>query len=63
MEQTLAGLGERAFLMHNVHEDEPVVFKTRWALSYLAGPLTRSQLKLLGGTHATPATGSGPSSF
>src|ERR1044072_8840987 len=35
MEQTLAGLGARIFLMNNVHEDEPVVFETRWCLSYL----------------------------
>jgi hypothetical protein len=47
MEQTLAGLGNRIFLMHNVHEDEPVVFETRWCLSYLRGPLTRTQIKRL----------------
>ncbi len=47
MEQTLAGLGNRIFLMHNVHEDEPVVFETRWCLSYLRGPLTRTQIKTL----------------
>ena len=47
MEQTLAGLGKRRFLLHNVHEDEAVVFNTRWAMSYLAGPLTRDQIKLL----------------
>ncbi len=47
MEQTLAGLGNRIFLMNNVHEDEPVVFETRWCLSYLRGPLTRSQIKQL----------------
>jgi hypothetical protein len=45
MEQTLAGLGKRVFLMYNVHEDAPVVFQTRWALSYLPGPLTRAQIK------------------
>jgi hypothetical protein len=45
MEQTLAGLGKRRFLLHNVHEDEAVVFNTRWAMSYLAGPLTRDQVK------------------
>ncbi len=42
--QILAGLGQRVFYLHNVHEDEPVVFNTRWALSYLAGPLTRNQI-------------------
>ena len=47
MEQTLAGLGARIFLMNNVHEDEPVVFETRWCLSYLRGPLTRTQIKTL----------------
>ncbi|MFY9552899.1 MAG: ATP-binding protein, partial [Thermoanaerobaculia bacterium] len=47
MEQTLAGLGNRVFLLNNVHEDEPVVFETRWALSYLRGPLTRAQIKTL----------------
>ena len=41
MEATLAALGNRVFLMNNVHDDEPVVFQTRWAMSYLCGPLTR----------------------
>jgi hypothetical protein len=40
-------LGKRRFLLHNVHEDEPVVFNTRWVLSYLAGPLTRDHIRLL----------------
>jgi len=47
MEQTLAGLDNRVFLMNNVHDDAPVVFMTRWAMSYLRGPLTRNQIKLL----------------
>jgi hypothetical protein len=47
MEQTLAGLGSRVFLMNNVHEDAPVVFKTRWALSYLRGPVSRQQIETL----------------
>jgi len=47
MERTLAGLGNRVFLMHNVHEDAPVVFESRWAMSYLRGPLTRVQIKQL----------------
>lgn len=46
-EQVLAGLGNRIFLMNNVHEDEPVVFESRWCLSYLCGPLTRTQIKML----------------
>ena len=47
MEQTLAALGNRVFLMNNVHDDSPEVFETRWALSYLRGPLTRDQIKIL----------------
>ena len=47
MEQIISGLGNRVFLMNNTHEDAPVVFTTRWAMSYLRGPLTRSQIKTL----------------
>jgi hypothetical protein len=47
MEQLLAGLSNRIFLMNNVHDDAPEVFETRWAMSYLRGPLTRAQIKLL----------------
>jgi hypothetical protein len=47
MEQVLAGLGSRVFLMNDVHEDQPVVFQTRWVMSYLRGPLTRNQIKTL----------------
>jgi len=47
MEQVLAGLGNRVFLLHNVHDDEPVLFQTRWTLSYLRGPLTRPEIKRL----------------
>jgi hypothetical protein len=47
MEQTLAGLGNRVFVLNNVHEDRPEVFESRWAMSYLRGPLTRSQIKTL----------------
>lgn len=49
MEQTLAGLSNRIFLLNNVHEDATEVFQTRWAMSYLRGPLTRTQIKLLMG--------------
>lgn len=46
-DKTLSALGPRQFLMNNVHEDGPVVFETRWCLSYLRGPLTRQQIKVL----------------
>jgi hypothetical protein len=47
MEATLTALGNRVFLLNNVHEDEPVVFQTRWCLSYLRGPLARNQIQQL----------------
>jgi len=52
MEKTIAGLGKRIFLMNNVHEDHPVVFQVRWAMSYLRGPLTREQIKTLSASNA-----------
>lgn len=58
MEQVLAGLGKRVFLMNNVNEDAPVTFQTRWVMSYLRGPLTRNQIKKLMDTKkaAAPVT-------
>ena len=55
MEKTLAGLGKRRFLLHNVHEDEPVIFSTRWVMSYLAGPLTRDHIRRLMGNRKKSA--------
>ncbi len=50
LDQLLSSLGKRVFLLHNVHEKEPVVFETRWALSYLRGPLGREEIRTLTGT-------------
>ncbi len=47
MEQTLAALGNRVFLMNNVHDDGPTVFQSRWALSFLRGPLSRQDIQKL----------------
>jgi hypothetical protein len=47
MEKLLSGLGNRVFLMNNVHEDHPVLFHVRWVMSYLTGPLTRTSIKAL----------------
>lgn len=41
----ITGLSSRIFLLNNVHEDGPAIFQTRWAMSYLRGPLTRPQVK------------------
>ncbi len=47
MEELLAGLGSRVFLVNNVHGDGPTTFHVRWVMSYLRGPLTRGQIRKL----------------
>lgn len=55
LERLISGLDKRVFLLHNVHESAPVLFRVRWALSYLRGPLTRNHIKTLMSERATPA--------
>ena len=40
----ISSLDKRQFLLHQVGADAPVTFGTRWAMSYLPGPLTRTQI-------------------
>ncbi|HUQ88733.1 MAG TPA: hypothetical protein VM096_14325 [Vicinamibacterales bacterium] len=47
IDHLLSGLAKRQFLLHNVHENEPVVFETRWTMAYLRGPLGRDEVKQL----------------
>lgn len=57
LDKLISALGKRVFVMHNVHEKAPVVFQTRFAMNYLAGPLTRTQIpalnRLVGAEQAT----------
>jgi hypothetical protein len=46
-DQLISALGKRVFLLHNVHTRQPVLFQTRWAMNYLAGPITRVQIPQL----------------
>jgi len=45
--EIISALSTRVFLLHNVHDSEPEIYHTRWAMSYLRGPLTRPQVKEL----------------
>lgn len=44
LESVISALGNRVFLLHNVHRGQPVLFQSRWALSFLRGPMTRDQV-------------------
>ena len=58
LEALIANLASRTFLMRNVHDDAPVVMRTRWALSYLRGPITLAEIaRLRGPMPASAATG------
>jgi len=57
LEALISGLPKRTFLLHNVHDRQPVLFQTRWAMSYLAGPLSREQVRRL--PAARPDAGAG----
>lgn len=47
MERTLSALARRIFLVNNVHADKQEIIETRWSLSYLRGPLTKTEIKKL----------------
>jgi hypothetical protein len=47
LERLMAGISQRVFLMRNVNDDQPILFKTRWAMSYLRGPLTQPEISRL----------------
>lgn len=47
LDRLISGLGKRVFLMHNVHRGAPRLLSTRWVMSYLAGPLTLTQVRTL----------------
>ncbi len=47
LDKLISSLDSRVFILHNVHAAGPEVFMTRWAMSYLRGPLTKPQVKAL----------------
>ena len=53
----LDATGKRVFLLHDVHRPAPVLLESRWAMSYLRGPLTREEIGRLMAdrVRATPA--------
>jgi hypothetical protein len=43
-DKLISTLGKRVFVLHNVHAKAPELFQTRWAMNFLAGPITRTQI-------------------
>ena len=60
---TISGLGKREFMLRRAGKDTPEVFTTRWAMSYLRGPMTRDEIGTMmapsGGNAATAAAPAG----
>ncbi|HUS84351.1 MAG TPA: DUF87 domain-containing protein [Anaerolineales bacterium] len=57
VDKLISSLDKRVFLLNNVHEREQQIFKTRWAMAYLRGPITRAKLReinILVGAHKPP---------
>ncbi len=64
IDATITGLAKREFVLRRAGRDQPESFTTRWAMSYLRGPLTREQIATLtegrAATPPAPATTSAP---
>ncbi|MFO7663781.1 MAG: DUF87 domain-containing protein [Chloroflexota bacterium] len=43
-DRLISAIGKRVFVIRNVHAEKPMLFQTRWAMNYMAGPLTRAQI-------------------
>ena len=56
LDHLISSLKKRVFIHHNVHNEKPEVFKTRWAMSYLRGPLTKEQIQQFAITSAAIIT-------
>ena len=58
LDKAIGALEQRQFLLQSAHRAEPVLFSTRWAMSFLRGPLTKDQIEILtpDEAKAAPAT-------
>lgn len=54
LDRMLALTGNRTFIMRSIYQKDPLIFQTRWSLSYLRGPLTLAQIAKLTGPREDP---------
>ncbi|MFK7848432.1 MAG: ATP-binding protein [Rhodothermales bacterium] len=47
IERLISGLQKRQFMLHSTKGSGPQLFNTRWAMSYLRGPMTRDEISEL----------------
>jgi len=58
--EVISSLDKREFMLRESGASAPALFTTRWAMSYLRGPLTREQIStLMQGRYAPPPTTGG----
>jgi hypothetical protein len=63
LDKLMSALTQRVFLMRNVHQDAPYLMKSRWALSYLRGPLTGPEItRVMASKRSAAAPTSAPTS-
>ena len=62
LDTAIGALEQRQFLLQSAHRDEPELFATRWAMSFLRGPLTKDQIEILTPDEArtAPASAAAP---
>ena len=54
LDKAIGALGKRQFLLVSAKASQPRLLATRWAMSYLAGPMTKEQLERLEQSATTP---------
>jgi Helicase HerA, central domain len=59
LDVAIGGLRKRQFLLVSAKGSAPALFSTRWAMSYLRGPLTKDQIETLTGKSGVPVPAPG----
>lgn len=54
LNKMIASCGNRVFILRSVYYSDPLLFQTRWTISYLRGPLTLPQIDILMAGKAIP---------
>ncbi len=62
VERRISSLGKRQFVARSARSMDLPLFTTRWAMSYLAGPMTRDQIAGLMADYVPPTVGEGSGS-